>query len=74
MMLPDDSGRPYDTERYLLDGLYAFWHKLVYEHRLYWPKYTGRRIPWSPFRVVRAVLVWGLVIGFLTAWVIARFF
>lgn len=34
----------YDERDFLRDGLRAFWHKVRYEQRLYWPKYSGIKV------------------------------
>jgi hypothetical protein len=34
-------GEDYTQRDFLRDGLRAFWHKVRWEHRLYWPKYSG---------------------------------
>jgi hypothetical protein len=60
---------PYDEKRYLADALRAFWHKVRYEHNLYWPKYTGVKIPFSWWRLAGKLLTFcigaGLIYGLL---------
>ena len=66
--------KDYSEKEYLTDAARAFGHKLRHTQRSYFPPYGGVKIPWTVTRVIKYVLVTGLILLFVALWLNAVLF